>query len=380
MAPPEPFCVGIPREIKPGEFRVGATPTHVQRLRDMACDVVVQRTAGVGSGFSDDDYRTAGAVLVDTLQEVYRRADLLWKVKEILPEEFALVQKKHIIYTYLHAPPRPEMTRVLLERGCVAIAYEEMLDDQGRRFALAPMSRLAGVGAVVVASQFCQALYQGCGKLLFRTKGVEPLSIAILGGGVAGRAAAEAALSAGAQVRIVEKNPRTARDLQQACPEARVTDYSEALLREILPGTDVLINCTMWMPGDPHLVTREMLALMRTGSLIVDVSADPNGAIESSEITTHDQPIRTVDGVLHYAVQNIPSLFANTATQLLCEVTWSGLERIVRDGLPKALRDRQALLSGVQFWKGQAVGQLLAETQGISTMEPEDLLADVRRS
>jgi alanine dehydrogenase len=371
-----PLCVGIPDEIKPGEFRVAGTPEHVGRLRDLGCRVIVQRGAGVGSGFPDQDYAGAGAALADTLAGVYEQADLLWKVKEILPEEFGLVRQGHIIYTYLHAPPRPEMTRALLQSGCVAIAYEEMLDTQGRRFALAPMSRLAGVGAVVVAGQFCQALYQGCGKLLFRTAGTEPLSMTILGGGVAGWAATEAALAAGARVQIVENNPETAQNLAHAFPAAMVRTYSDALLREALPTTDVLVNCVMWMPGDPHLVTHEMVRSMRKGSLIVDVAADPNGAVETTQVTTHDDPIRIIDGVLHYAVQNIPSLFANTASQLLAEVTWPGLACIAQDGLEAALRQNNPLLSGVQFWKGQAVGRLLAETQGLATMSCDEILAE----
>ena len=232
MVEPKSLCVGIPGEIKPGEFRVAGTPEHVRRLLGLGCPVVVQRGAGTGSGFADEDYAAAGATLTDTLHDVYEQADLLWKVKEILPDEFDLVQGKHIIYTYLHAPPRREMTRVLLQSGCVAIAYEEMLDSEGRHFALAPMSRLAGVGAVVVAGQFCQALYQGCGKLLFRTAGVEPVSMTILGGGVAGSAAAGAALSAGANVMIVEANPQTARELEGTHPDATVRGYSEAMLRD----------------------------------------------------------------------------------------------------------------------------------------------------
>jgi len=375
MVEPTPLCVGIPDEIKPGEFRVAGTPEHVRRLCGFGCRVIVQRGAGVGSGFPDRDYADAGAVLAHTLQEVYEQADLLWKVKEILPEEFGLVRSGHTIYTYLHAPPRPDMTRVLLESGCVAIAYEEMLDEQGRRFALAPMSRLAGVGAVVVAGQFSQALYGGCGKMLFRTTGAEPLSMTIIGGGVAGRAAAEAALAAGVDVLIIENNPETARDLECIFPAATVRAYCNAVLHDALPTTDVLVNCVMWMPGDPHLVTREMVRSMRKGSLIVDVAADPNGAVETTQITTHANPIQTVDGVLHYAVQNIPSLFANTASQLLAQVTWPGLACIAQHGLEAALRQNRALLSGMQFWKGRAVGQLLAETQGIATVSCEDVLA-----
>jgi len=378
MAGRTAFVVGIPREIKSGEFRVAGTPDCVRRLRELGCPVVVQSGAGIGSGFPDDQYRDAGAQLVDTLEAVYADADLIWKVKEILPAEFGLVEGRHIIYTYLHAPPRREMTRVLRECGCVAIAYEEMRDGDGRRFALEPMSRLAGIGAIVVAGQFCQAFQGGCGKSLFRIEGAPPLAVIILGGGVAGRAAAGAALAAGADVVVFEKDAAAAQAVSRVLPDACVKPYTHAALNEILPAADVLLNCTMWMPGDPHLVTRAMLGRMRERSLIVDVSADPRGAVETTEVTTHEKPVRVVDGVLHYAVQNIPSLFASTATQLLCEATWPGLERIASTGLATALRESPELLSGVQFWQGRAVGELLATTQGIPVITPRQVLGELR--
>lgn len=369
--------VGIPKEIKPGEYRVAGLPEHVRKLRDMGSVVVVQRGAGVGSGAEDDDYRKAGAELVDGIDEVYARADVLWKVKEILPQEYGLIRAEQVIFTYLHASPRPEMTRVLRDSGCISIAYEEMTDDVGRRPLLVPMSRLAGAGAIAVSAQFTQVLYGGCGKLLFCTESAEPVTVTILGMGVAGRAAAQAALGAGAKVHMLDVAAPLLAELKQTFPSGIPLVSNEATIRRLLPETDILVNCTMWMPGDPALVTRSMISLMKRGSLIMDVSADPHGGIETSEQTTHENPIRVVDGILHYCVQNIPSLFASTASKALGNVTWPHLQRLVQDGVDEAIKTSAMLRRAVVIWRGKVVGKNLGRMQGISTIEPDDLLHEI---
>jgi len=371
-------CIGIPREIKPGEYRVAGLPVHVRRLRRMGRGVIVQRGAGAGSGYPDEEYARAGAELVHALQAVYDGADILWKVKEILPEEYAFIRSRHVIFTYLHAIPRPEMTRVLRDAACIGIAYEEMTDDQGRRPLLAPMSRLAGAGAIAVAAQFSQAPYGGSGRLLFRTEGAAPAVVMILGGGTAGRAAVRATLGAGAQVYLLEVLEQRLAELARSFPAATVLRSCEDTIRRLLPETDVVLNCTFWLPGDPHFVTREMLSLMRPGSLIVDVAADPNGGIETSVETTHDDPIRVVDGILHYCVQNIPSLFSRTASEALSAATWPYLERIVRQGVDTAVAECAPLRRGVVLWRGRAVGERLGGVQGIETMTPDDLAAELK--
>ena len=354
MVKDQRLTIGIPKEIKPAEYRVAGLPEHVRQLRDIGCRVVIQRHAGDGSRFSDAEYRAAGAQIVGTLPEVYDRADLLWKVKEILPPEFPLLRDRHVIFTYLHPAPRPRMVRALRRAGCTAIAYEEMVDDRGARPLLIPMSRMAGAGAVALAAQFCQAKYAGCGKLLFRTPGSLPAVITILGGGTAGQAAARAALAAGATVRLLETDPARLRRLARSFRRAAVVRSDSRAIRRLLPDTDVLIHSTFWMPGDPHLVTRDMLGLMKPGSLIMDVSADPHGGIESSEITTHDKPIRVVNGILHYAVQNIPSLFSRSASEALSKVTWPYLKLMATCGVPLALRRSRLLRRGVVLWRGSA--------------------------
>jgi alanine dehydrogenase len=373
----KPMRVGIPREVKPAEYRVAGTPAHVRRLSQIGCQVIVQRGAGLASGYTDEEYQQAGADLADALPAVYERADLMWKVKEILPEEYDLVRPDHVIFTYLHAAPRAEMTRVLRDAGCIAIAYEEVTDDKGRRPLLEPMSRLAGAGAIALAAQYLQAPYGGAGKLLFHTEGAEPVTVLILGGGTAGRAAARAALGAGARVYLLELLPNLVYELTRSLPDALVLPSTAETIRRLLPETDVLLNCTFWLPGDPRLIYRDMLSLIQPGSLIVDVAADPNGAVETSVETTLDDPIRVVDGVLHCCVQNIPSLFARTASEALAAVTWPLLERIVRDGVATAVAECPALRRGVVLWRGKAAGQQLAKAQGVETITSEQLLAEL---
>ena len=180
-------CVGIPKEIKPGEYRVAGLPEHVRRLREMGAGVLVQRGAGAGSGYPDAQYERAGAEMVESPEALFARADLLWKVKEILPAEFGLLRAGQVVFAYLHPAPRPRMVEALRQRGCTAITYEDVADDQGRRPLLVPMSRLAGTGAIAIAGQFSQSLYGGVGKCLFAGEGAEPLHVTILGAGVAGR-------------------------------------------------------------------------------------------------------------------------------------------------------------------------------------------------
>ncbi|HPT98229.1 MAG TPA: alanine dehydrogenase, partial [Armatimonadota bacterium] len=258
--------MGIPKEIKPEEKRVAGLPEHVQRLRELGVDVLVQRDAGTASGHPDAEYERAGAELVETLEEVYARADLLWKVKEPLPPEYGLLRPDHIVFTYLHPAPRPRMVEALLAARCIAIAYEEVTDEQGRRPLLAPMSRIAGAGAIAIAAQFTQSIYGGVGKSLFTVEGADPMRVTILGGGTAGRTAAQAALGAGARITVLEASPEVATGLRRTFARACVELSSEDAIRRLLPETDVLVNCIYWMPGDPHLVTREMLALMPRGA------------------------------------------------------------------------------------------------------------------
>ncbi len=367
------FSIGIPKEIKSGEFRVAGLPEHVRQLRQIGCDVFVQHGAGAGAGYSDGQYEDAGAILVDRAAELYRRASFLWKVKEILPEEFALLRSEHVIFGYLHPCPRPDMTQALKASRCTAISYEEVVEN-GRRPLLVPMSQIAGAGAVLLAGQFAQTLHGGCGKLLLATGGTEPMTFAILGAGTAGRAACAAALGAGCDVHLWEANSAMLPALQREFPKAQVLAWSPEAFSQRLPRVDVLMNCTMWMPGDPHLVTRPMLKLMRRGSLIMDVSADAQGAIESSETTTHDNPIRTVDGILHYCVQNIPSLFARSSSEMLSAATWPYVEQITRGGLNGALRSIPSLAGAVVAHDGHLFGADLGRIQGIATGNSDDLL------
>lgn len=366
--------IGIPKEIRPGEYRVAGLPKHVAQLKELGADVVVQRGAGERAGASDDMYLDAGAALADALEEVYETADIVWKVKELMPAEFGLLRPEHVLYSYLHPIPRPDMVRAMLDAGCIGITYEDMTDDEGRRPLLAPMSRIAGAGAVALAAQFSQSLHRGCAKLLFRTEGAEPMRFCIVGGGVAGRSAAKAALAAGAEVEVLEIAKDRLPALAAEFPAAKVHESTPETLRQGMATADVLVNCAHWLPGDPRLITREMLALMRPGSLIMDIAADTDGAIETSVETTHDDPVYAVEGILHCCIQNIPSLYARTASHALSSASWPELERMVRIGVEAAIKESGLLRRGVCVWRGQAVGKRLGETQGIAAVEPDELL------
>lgn len=371
------LCVGMPREIKPNEHRVAGLPEHVARLRNAGARVLVQRGAGAGAGWGDGHYREAGADLVDSPEELYGAADVVWKVKEVLPGEFGLLRPEHLVYTYLHAPPRPAMVRALCRSGCTAIAYEEMTDESGGRPLLVPMSRLAGAGAITIAAQFLQSHYGGAGKLLLGGETDDRVAVTVLGAGTAGQAAVRVADRVGARTTVLDVRPEALRILARALPGVAAVPSGEAAIRRLLPLTDVLVNCVMWMPGDPRLVTRDMLGLMAPGSLIVDVSADPGGAVETSVETTHDDPVRVVEGIVHYCVQNIPSLFARTASEALARATCPYLEEIVSKGLEAALRDSAILRRGVVIRKGRGIADLLPAGIGVGTVTQADLAADV---
>lgn len=368
-----PLCVGIPREIKPNEHRVAGLPEHVARLRGVGVRVLVQHDAGVGAGQDDGRYRQAGAEVVDSLAEVYAEAHVLWKVKEILPPEFGLLRPGHLVYTYLHAPPRQDMVRALCRSGCTAIAYEEMTDESGGRPLLVPMSRLAGAGAITIAAQFLQSHYGGSGKLLLGGGADDQVAVTVMGAGTAGSEAVRAAVLAGARTTVLDTRSGALQEALRSFPGVEAVLSSEAAVRELLPHTDVLVNCVMWMPGDPHIVTRDMVGLMAPGSLIVDVSADPGGAVETSVETTHDDPVRVVDGVLHYCVQNIPSLFAGSASRALAAVTFPYLEHVVEHGLEAALRSSSPLRRGVVIWRGEGIAELLPGVDGIATLTRAEL-------
>jgi alanine dehydrogenase len=294
-------------------------------------------------------------------------------VKETLPEEFDLLSAKHILFGYLHPCPRPDMVQAFARSRCTAITYEEVIEN-GRRPLLTPMSQIAGAGAVLLAGQFIQTPNGGLGKLLFATDATEPMRFTILGGGAAGRAAARSALDAGAEVTLFEANAGFVPQLRTQYPNAKVELWSTERFTEVLPSTDVLINCTMWMAGDPHLLTRPMLKLMRPGSLIMDVSADDHGAIETSVTTTHDDPIRVVDGILHYCTQNIPALFARSASQALSAATYPYLEQIVTLGVAGALRMSESLRKATVAYDGRLFGEDLARIQAIPTTPHDELL------
>ncbi len=349
------MIIGVLKEIKAKEFRVSAVPATVAEIVRHGHTVLVEHNAGAGSGFSDAEYEAAGAEIVATADEVYRRADLFYKVKELFPQEFGYMGPDKILFTYIHSNAHPAETDVLLDSKCTAFAYEDVTDDEGKFPLLKPMSLLAGKGGFLAALHHKQAVFGGNGTLLANLVGVETPVITILGCGVSGVGCAELAAAFGNEVRILDVNLTAMEEARKHLPNNVTFLISNRTnLEKCLRETDVLFNCIMW-PKDrkDHIVYREDLTLMTPGSLICDIACDDNGAIETCLSTTHDDPVFTIDGVTHYCVDNIPSAFSRSASILLSTATLPFLLAIADKGPIQALKDNKHLRAGLTCIDGK---------------------------
>ena len=368
------MIIGVPKEIKEGEFRVAAVPAGVGRLTSGGHTVLIQAAAGLAAGFPDDDYAAAGARIVPDLAAVYARAEMVMKVKEILPPEYGLLREGQVLFTYLHSANRPEMTQVLLDRKVVGIAYEDMRAADGEFPLLTPMSEIAGEVGLLMGACFLLTTQGGRGVLLGGAAGVEPAKVAILGAGRAGIGAARAALGLGAHVTILDVDIGTLRDIRNRIfPNATTLCSSRPNVERILPETDLLVNAVKWRPG-LTLVSRDMLKLMKRKALIVDIDCEPGGAIETCQYTTHDKPIFEVDGVRHYCVPNLPSAVAHTASLALCNATLPYAIEIASKGWRQAARDNETIRHGLDFAMGLLTFPRTAEAQGRDYTPPEKAL------
>jgi alanine dehydrogenase len=311
--------IGVPREIKPEELRVGLTPASVREATARGHEVFVETGAAAGIGFSDDDYRTAGAKVLDSAEAVFEAGELIVKVKEPQAVECARLTERHTLFAYLHLAPDPDQTRALLDSGCTAIAFETVTDDQGGLPLLKPMSEVAGKMSALVGAQSLMAPAGGMGQLVAPVTGVEAARIVILGGGVAGTGAAELAVGLGAQVTILERSLPRLTQLKERFGNAINAVYStvDAVERHVLDA-DLVIGAVL-LPGAraPKLIDRDLVAEMCRGSVLVDIAIDQGGCIETSRPTTHAAPTYTVDGVVHYCVANMPGAVPRTSTQAL---------------------------------------------------------------
>jgi alanine dehydrogenase len=363
--------VGVPREIKPDEYRVGLTPTAVREYVGRGHEVLVETTAGSGAGYPDDAYRRAGAKIAPDAAAVFAGAELIVKVKEPQPVEWARLNDKHILFTYLHLAPDPEQADGLLTSGCAAIAYETVTDGNGGLPLLAPMSEVAGRIAVFSAGETLLKHNGGMGLLLSGVPGVPPARIVVLGGGVVGMNAARMAAGLGAEVVIVERSIPRMRELDNMFQGRILTRYStaDAVDEEVLKA-DVVVGAVLTAGASaPKLVRRDHLKKMKPGSVLVDVSIDQGGCFETSRPTTHADPTYTVDGVVHYCVANMPGAAPRTSSEALVHATLSFGLALADRGLDALKKDRH-LARGLNVLKGQLTHPAVAEALGKPFADP----------
>jgi alanine dehydrogenase len=361
------MIIAVPKEIKTHEYRVGIAPAGVRTLVEDGHQVLVETSAGAGSGISDAQYRAAGANLVDSAAELYASAELIVKVKEPLPAEYPLLRREQILFTYLHLAPAPELTRMLLERQVTGIAYETVQLEDGSLPLLHPMSEVAGRMSVQVGAHFLQKENGGKGVLLGGAPGVHPAKVVILGGGTVGSNALRIAVGMGADVTVIDLDPRRLGMLDDHYSNRIHTLMSNSQnIEDEVRRADLLIGAVLVTGARaPILVKRDMLGLMEPGSVIVDVAVDQGGCVETIHPTTHDNPVYMVDGILHYGVANMPGAVSRTSTNALTNVTLPYVRKIAAGGLANAAKADDALYKGINTIDGILCNQPVAEAQNL---------------
>lgn len=371
------LIIGVPKEIKDNENRVAMTPGGVRSFLRGDHRVLVEAGAGIGSGFTDEDYRSAGAEICQDARDVWARADMVMKVKEPLPAEYLYFRENLILFTYLHLAPEPELTKALMSSGVIAIAYETIqLPDRSLPL-LTPMSEVAGRMAVQIGAQFLERPHGGKGILLGAVPGVLPGSVVIIGGGIVGTNAARMALGTGADVTILDVNPDRLRALDDQFQGRLHTLMSnEFNIEQAVRGADLLIGAVL-IPGSraPKLVSAEMVQQMSKGAVIVDVAIDQGGSIETIDhVTTHSHPIYEKYGVIHYAVANMPGAVPRTSTLALTNVTLAYALLLANKGYRAAIRSNAALAKGVNILQGKVTYEAVARGLNLDYTPLEDVL------
>ena len=359
------MIIGVPREVKDHESRVGITPAGVHALVDAGHKVLVEHNAGELSAMPDDDYQSAGAEIVGSAYDVWRLADLLVKVKEPVEKEYRHFREGLTLFTYLHLAPLPELTTALLEKKVTGIAYETVRDRAGALPLLTPMSEVAGRMSVQVGAAYLEKEHGGRGLLLGGVPGVPPGHVVILGGGIVGTNAAKIALGLGARVTLVDLNMNRLRELDDIFNGRLNTLASNRYnIARAVCEADLVIGGVL-IPGAaaPKLVTREMVGKMRKGAVIVDVAIDQGGCIETAHPTTHSDPSFVVDGVVHYCVTNMPAAVPNTSTLALTNATFPYVLKLANDGTAEAIRHDAGFAAGVNTWNGTLTCEPVAESQ-----------------
>lgn len=371
------MLLGVPKEVKVHEYRVGMTPASAREVINHGHKVVVETGAGVGIGASDDTYRAIGATIADTAEEVFATADMIVKVKEPQAGERAMLRDGQILFTYLHLAPDPEQTKDLVESGAICIAYETVTDNFGGLPLLAPMSQVAGRMSVQAGAHCLEKEQGGAGVLLAGVPGVAPAKVVVIGGGVVGENAAYMAIGLGADVTVIERNVDTMRALVVRFGGRVKTLYSTALtIEDEIMQADLVIGGVL-VPGAkaPKLVSREQVSRMNAGSVLVDVAIDQGGCFETAKPTTHADPTYVIDDVVHYCVANMPGAVARTSTYALNNVTLPFTLAIADKGVDKALGDDPHLMAGLNVHAGRITYQAVAEDLGYDYIDPQSVLA-----
>jgi alanine dehydrogenase len=360
------MIIGVPKEIKDHETRVGLVPSGVIALREAGHEVLVETHAGEGSSITDREYMQAGGAILETAAEVWQRADLVVKVKEPQPAEYGYFRPGLILFTYLHLAPLPDLTDRLLSSKVNGVAYETILESDNSLPLLTPMSEVAGRMAVQVGAQYLEKPNGGRGILLGGVPGVAPANVVILGGGIVGTNAAKIAIGMGARVTIIDRSLNRLRQLDDIFNGEAVTLASNVwTISENLKTADLVVGAVL-IPGAsaPRLVRREMIATMKRGAVVVDVAIDQGGCFETSHATTHTEPVYFVDGVLHYCVSNMPAAVPHTSTFALTNATIPYLLELANHGLEGACERRPALKKGVNTYNGYVTHAEVAASQG----------------
>ncbi len=367
------MLIGVLKEIKNNEYRVGMTPAGVRELVNAGHQVLVEHEAGAGIGLSDSDYQQAGATLVELASDVFAQADMIVKVKEPQLAERAMLRPDQILFTYLHLAPDLEQTKALMASGAICIAYETVTDNSGGLPLLAPMSEVAGRMAVQVGAHALEKRQGGMGILLGGVPGVAPANVVILGGGVVGINAARMAMGLGANVTIIDKSLSRLKILDEQFGPHLKTLYSTLdMIERALSHADLIIGAVL-VPGRtaPKLVTKLMLANLKPSSVLVDVAIDQGGCFETSRPTTHDEPTYVVDDIIHYCVANMPGGVARTSTFALTNATLPFVMELANKGIEKSLQDNRHLRAGVNIYKHHVTYQAVAEAHGYEYFELE---------
>lgn len=368
--------IGLPKEIKDNEYRVGLTPAGVQALSDAGHELFVQKTAGEGSGFTDEQYVNAGATMLDTADEIWQTGDMIVKVKEPVAPEYPRMRENQLLFTYLHLAPELELTKQMMDRKVTGVAYETITDKKGTLPLLTPMSEVAGRMSVQVAATYLEKMNGGKGILLGGVPGVPAANVVIIGGGVVGTEAAKMAVGLGAKVTIIDINLDRLRQLDDIfLSKVQTLASSRYAIHEAISHADVVIGGVLVVgAAAPKLVTRDMLKDIPNGSVLVDVAVDQGGCFETTHATTHSNPTFYEEGVLHYCVANMPGAVPRTSTFALTNATLPYALALANKGFEKAIQDDKGLAEGVNTYAGKCTYEAVATSQNIEYTSLESLV------